>query len=113
YTVPTPEEDPELLASDMAGASDTPLFSTPEAILKGVRHILAREIAAEPRIKALCRRLFQKYAEVSTVPTSRGREEIDAFHPLYGLHYLSRKPVKAFLYGSLDKTQWLRIEKGQ
>ncbi|CAM9633895.1 unnamed protein product, partial [Discosporangium mesarthrocarpum] len=115
YPVPTPEEDPELVASDMAGASDTPMFSTPEAILKGVRHMLARELAAEPRIKALCRMIYNKYAEVSTLPTSRGLEEIDSFHPLYGLHYLTRKPVRAFMQGGpgQDKTQWLRLERGQ
>ena len=52
YPVPTPAESVELLASDMKGAEDTPLFSSGESILKGVRHILAREIAAEPRVKA-------------------------------------------------------------
>lgn len=52
YPVPTPAESVELVASDMKGAEDTPLFSSAESILKGVRHILAREIAAEPRVKA-------------------------------------------------------------
>lgn len=50
--MPTPAESVELVASDMKGAEDTPLFSSAESILKGVRHILAREIAAEPRVKA-------------------------------------------------------------
>ena len=52
YEVPTPSEPVDLVASDMAGASDTPLFDSSESILRGVRHILAREISAEPRVKA-------------------------------------------------------------
>lgn len=52
YPVPSPAESVEVVASDMKGAEDTPLFSSAESILKGVRHILAREIAAEPRVKA-------------------------------------------------------------
>ena len=49
---------------------------------------------------------------LSTNPTDRGREEIDAFHPLYGLHYLKQKEVGEFFLGE-DRTQWLRIEKGK
>lgn len=49
---------------------------------------------------------------VSTNPTTRGKEEIDAFHPLYGLHYLTRKSVHDFFQGE-DRTHWLRIEKGK
>lgn len=49
---------------------------------------------------------------VSTQPTARGKEEIDAFHPLYGLHYLNHKYVRDFMSGE-DRTQWLRIEKGK
>lgn len=52
YPVPTPSDPVDLVASDMAGASDTPLFNSSESILKGVRHILAREVATEPRVKA-------------------------------------------------------------
>lgn len=51
---------------------------------------------------------------MSTTPTAKGKEEIDAFHPLYGLHYLDRKAMTEFLstHGS-DRTQWLQIEKGK
>lgn len=52
FSVPSPAEAVELVASDMKGAEDTPLFASGESILRGVRHILAREIAAEPRVKA-------------------------------------------------------------
>ncbi|CAM9648035.1 unnamed protein product, partial [Ascophyllum nodosum] len=112
YEVPTPSEPVDLVASDMAGASDTPLFDSSESILRGVRHILAREISAEPRVKAKCRQIYRRFAVLSTNPTDRGREEIDAFHPLYGLHYLKQKEVGEFFLGE-DRTQWLRIEKGK
>ncbi|CBN78798.1 GTB1; RNA binding / hydrolase, acting on ester bonds, also similar to transcription elogantion facto [Ectocarpus siliculosus] len=114
FPVPTPPEAVELVASDMKGAEDTPLFSSSESILQGVRHILAREIALEPRVKAKCRATYRRYALVSTTPTAKGKEEIDAFHPLYGLHYLDRKAISEFLstHGS-DRTQWLQIEKGK
>ncbi|CAN0090425.1 unnamed protein product, partial [Ectocarpus sp. 12 AP-2014] len=79
FPVPTPPEAVELVASDMKGAEDTPLFSSSESILQGVRHILAREIAAEPRVKAKCRATYRRYALVSTTPTAKGKEEIDAF----------------------------------
>lgn len=59
-----------------------------------------------------CRQIYRRFALVSTNPTSRGKEEIDAFHPLYGLHYLSRKDLSDFLTGE-DRTQWLKIEKGK
>lgn len=49
---------------------------------------------------------------MSTNPTDKGKEEIDAFHPLYGLHYLNRKQMTEFLTGA-DRTQWLQIEKGK
>eukprot|EP00903_Cladosiphon_okamuranus_P017486 g16106.t1 len=114
YPVPTPAESVELVASDMKGAEDTPLFSSAESILKGVRHILAREIAAEPRVKAKCRSTYRRFALVSTAPTAKGKQEIDAFHPLYGLHYLERKAMQDFLTGTgHERSQWLQIEKGK
>lgn len=63
-------------------------------------------------MKNRCRAIYRRYALVSTTPTAKGKEEIDAFHPLYGLHYLERKPVTEFSMGS-DRTQWLQIEKGK
>lgn len=50
---------------------------------------------------------------VSTNPTTRGKEDIDAFHPLYGLHYLNRKELQKFFHVDEDRTQWLKIEKGK
>ena len=48
------------------------------------------------------------------MPTAKGKEEIDAFHPLYGLHYLDRKGLQDFLTGTgPDRSQWLQIEKGK
>lgn len=48
------------------------------------------------------------------MPTAKGKEEIDAFHPLYGLHYLERKPMQDFLTGTgPDRSKWLQIEKGK
>lgn len=51
---------------------------------------------------------------MSTMPTAKGKEEIDAFHPLYGLHYLERKATQDFLSGTgPERSQWLQIEKGK
>lgn len=58
--------------------------------------------------------MYRRCALVSSAPTAKGKEEIDAFHPLYGLHYLERKAVQDFLTGTgPDRSQWLQIEKGK
>lgn len=56
--------------------------------------------------------MYRRFARVSTSPTDKGKAEIDAFHPLYGLQYLTRKQVTEFMTGP-DRTQWLQMEKGK
>lgn len=60
-----------------------------------------------------CRQVYRNCAVISTSPTDKGIEEIDAFHPLYGLHYLERKPLTKFMDKGGDGTQWLKIDKGK
>ena len=62
--------------------------------LRGCRYIAALEIAQEPRVRRVLRNIYKKYAKLTTRPTKRGMEEIDAFHEYYGLQLVHNKPIK-------------------
>jgi hypothetical protein len=60
------------------------------------RLMACNEIAVHPFIVLSLRRKFRNLVMVSSEPTRKGLQEIDAFHPYFGLHVLSGKPLDAF-----------------
>ena len=62
--------------------------------LRGCRYVAAMELAHEPRIRRYLRDIFRESALMTTMPTKKGFEEIDAFNEYYGLHLIRNKPVK-------------------
>ena len=101
-TIPT--SSPEGFASDLIGSGDLVLLSSSTGgeadaneardPLRGCRYVAAMELAYEPRVRRHLRDIFRRYAVLSTKPTKKGRDEIDAFHDYYGLHLIRGKPVK-------------------
>ncbi|KAF9599355.1 hypothetical protein IFM89_036812 [Coptis chinensis] len=98
------KESPEDLAQNFTCA----MFETPQAVLKGARHMAAVEISCEPRIRKHVRGKFMSGAVVSTSPTPDGNAAIDSFHQFAGVKWLRNKPVKEF-----KDAQWLQIQKAE
>ncbi|KAL7543962.1 hypothetical protein ACHAXR_013374 [Thalassiosira sp. AJA248-18] len=76
---------------DDAAWDDNPELTDP---LRACRYVAAMELAHEPRIRRQLRAIYRSEAVVTTRPTSKGMNAIDAFHEYYGLHLLKDKPVK-------------------
>jgi transcription elongation factor SPT6 len=100
-TIPT--TSPSGFASDLIGSGELVLLSSTvggradasESMdpLRGCRYVAAMELAYEPRVRRYLRDIFRRHAVLTTKPTSKGRDEIDAFHDYYGLHLIKEKPV--------------------
>ena len=98
-----PDTTPAEFASKLIGSGDLVLLSSQGADadeveskdpLRGCRYVAAMELAHEPRIRRYLRNIFREKAVMTTMPTRKGFEEIDAFHEFYGLHLIRDKPVK-------------------
>ncbi|CAN0929200.1 Transcription elongation factor SPT6 homolog [Linum grandiflorum] len=98
------KEAPEEMASNFTCA----MFETPDAVLKGARHMAAVEISCEPYVRKHVRAAYMENAVVSTCPTSDGNSTIDYFHQFYGVKWLREKPVSEF-----KDAQWLLIQKAE
>ena len=100
-TIPT--TSPDGFATDLIGSGELVLLSSnsrgdPDASeakdpLRGCRYVAAMELAYEPRVRRYLRDIYRRFAVLSTSPTAKGRDEIDAFHDYYGLHLIKSKPV--------------------
>lgn len=44
---------------------------------------MAQELAAQPYLRQFVREEYKKYAYLSTIPTEKGKKELNIFHPLY------------------------------
>lgn len=62
--------------------------------LRGCRYVAALELAHEPRVRHYLRNVYKKNALLTTRPTKKGIEEIDAFHEYYGVELIHNKAVK-------------------
>ncbi|KAK9170565.1 hypothetical protein Syun_002705 [Stephania yunnanensis] len=98
------KETPEAIASNFTCA----MFETPQAVLKGARHMASVEISCEPRVRKHVRGIFMAKAVVSTTPTPEGNVVIDSFHQFAGVKWLRNKPLKKF-----KDAQWLLIQKAE
>jgi transcription elongation factor SPT6 len=103
-TVPEPQESPALLMNSLGLGT---------AALQSACLMVAQEVAAEPRVRRLCRRVFRDTATLTTEATDRGKEEIDYFHPAYGLQYLDKKPVRELLHELESRSTFLRVERAR
>jgi transcription elongation factor SPT6 len=104
WTAPTiPTTSPSDFANELIGSGELVLLSSTgggeadvnEARdpLRGCRYVAAMELASEPRIRRHLREIYRKYATMSTKPTKKGYDVIDAFHDYYGLHVIRSKPL--------------------
>lgn len=105
WTAPTiPTSTPSDFASELIGSGELILLSSTgggEADanevrdpLRGCRYVAAMELASEPRIRRHLRDIYRKYASLTTKPTKKGYDTIDAFHDYYGLQVIRAKPLK-------------------
>ncbi|KAF8410945.1 hypothetical protein HHK36_003482 [Tetracentron sinense] len=98
------KETPEEIASNFTCA----MFETPQAVLKGARHMAAVEISCEPCVRKHVRSIFMDNAVISTSPTPDGNVAIDSFHQFAGVKWLRDKPLNRF-----GDAQWLLIQKAE
>ncbi|PIN24411.1 hypothetical protein CDL12_02865 [Handroanthus impetiginosus] len=105
------KETPEEMASTFTCA----MFETPEAVLKGMRHMgsvnavsYPVEISCEPCVRKHVHSIFMDNAVVSTTPTADGHTAIDSFHQFAGVKWLRDKPLTRF-----GDAQWLLIQKAE
>ncbi|KAL8162313.1 hypothetical protein V2J09_013802 [Rumex salicifolius] len=101
-------EDSKETPEDMAANFVCARFETPEAVLKGARHMAAVEISCEPVVRKHFRSIYFENAVVSTIPTAVGKTVIDSFHEFAGVKWLREKPLDKF-----DDAQWLLIQKAE
>lgn len=125
-----PKETPEEMASNFTCA----MFESPQAVLKGARHMVlhfcfarfnfrmpysvihglfmwfqaAIEISCEPCVRKHVRSYFMDYAVISTSPTPDGNVAIDSFHQFSVVKWLREKPLSRF-----EDAQWLLIQKAE
>lgn len=81
----------ELVLLSSAGEADDSMMKDP---LRGCRYVAAMELANEPRIRKHLRNIFRRHALLTTRPTKKGLDNIDAFHDYYGFHLIKDKPTK-------------------
>ena len=104
WVPPVIPTSPEGFASDLIGSGELVLLSSSSGgeadangagdPLRGCRYVAAMELAYEPRVRRYLRDIFRRHAVLTTKPTKKGLNEIDAFHDYYGLHLIRGKPVK-------------------
>lgn len=83
-------------------------FPDAHKVLKGVRSVLAQEMAFDPQVRKAMRKDWELYATVTVKPTERGYTAIDELHPMHPFKFLNEKPISAFKDG-----QFLHILKGE
>lgn len=107
WSVPVIQNDsPESFASSLVSSGELVLLTPGKGDgyyddsleildpLRPCRYVTAMELAFEPRIRNCLRVLFRSNALISTLPTAKGLESIDAHHDYYGLHLIRNKCVK-------------------
>lgn len=96
-------KSPHEFANELVGSGELVLLSSSGGAeadahestdpLRGCRYVAAMELASEPRIRRYLREIYLKNAVLTTKPTKKGYEAIDAFHDYFGLHLIRQKPV--------------------
>jgi transcription elongation factor SPT6 len=117
-----PTTDPMAFASDLVSSGDLVLLSTSHGAepddneardpLRGCRYVAAMELAHEPRVRMYMRNIYRKHALLTTRPSKKGMENIDAFHDYYGLHLLKGKPIKEHFPPDENEIEALKANLG-
>ncbi|KAG8984083.1 Transcription elongation factor spt6 [Tulasnella sp. JGI-2019a] len=103
---PSRDQDIPPLAYAEQFITDAPgSAKTAEGQLETARMIIATELGKDPLLRMEIRKVFQANAVVSVVPTERGLEKIDEFHPYNNFKFLKEKPITRML----DVPQFLYI----
>eukprot|EP00523_Entomoneis_sp_CCMP467_P012549 CAMPEP_0168790060 /NCGR_PEP_ID=MMETSP0725-20121227/13191_1 /TAXON_ID=265536 /ORGANISM="Amphiprora sp., Strain CCMP467" /LENGTH=2014 /DNA_ID=CAMNT_0008840425 /DNA_START=198 /DNA_END=6242 /DNA_ORIENTATION=+ len=97
----TISQSPTDFANELIGSGELVLLSSTggnssessEDPLRGCRYVAALELASEPRVRRHLRTVYRRNAMLTTKPTKKGMEELDAFHDYYGLHLIRNKPT--------------------
>ena len=97
-------ESPEELANQYICSE----FPDVNSVLKATRSILALEFANDPQVRQSIRTIYEEKALVTTIPTLKGKKEVDAFHPYRAILRIVKKPAQAF-----KSIQFLEILKAQ
>jgi transcription elongation factor SPT6 len=91
---------------------DGKYLKSEEDVLKGVRILLASELAAEPSVRDSVRKQYKRVAVVNTRPTPKGITNINPFNSKFGIHYLVDKPLIDFFEGK-DRTLFIRLKEAE
>ena len=104
WVPPIVGESPSTFASNLVGSGELVLLSSTsggdaddqEATdpLRGCRYVAAMELAYEPRVRRHLRSIFRQKALLTTRPTKKGLDTIDAFHDYFGIQLIHNKPIK-------------------
>lgn len=108
-----PDMSPSDFANNLIGSGELVLLSSSDPTdtsetndpLRGCRYVAATELAAEPRVRRTLREIYRKHAVLTTRPTKKGFDVIDAFHDFYGVHLIFGKPVKDHFPVSADEAK--------
>ncbi|EJD02347.1 transcription elongation factor SPT6 [Fomitiporia mediterranea MF3/22] len=76
-----------------------------EDLLRQARMIIATELGIDPLLRRHVRDTFKNHAQISILPTDRGKTKIDDHHVYYVFKYLYNKPIEEML----QSTQFLNI----
>ncbi|KAG0236910.1 Transcription elongation factor spt6 [Actinomortierella wolfii] len=79
-------------------------FRSAERVVTAAVHMIAQEIAVDPRVRKALRSKYETAACVTVTPTEKGETAIDELHPYYPFKRLSHKSV-----GDFHDAQFLQI----
>ncbi|GAX13330.1 transcription elongation factor SPT6 [Fistulifera solaris] len=107
------DKSPSDFANELIGSGELVMLSSLDPAdmsesndpLRGCRYVAATELAAEPRVRRTLREIYRKHAVLTTRPTKKGLDVIDAFHDYYGIHLIFAKPVKEHFPVDADEAQ--------
>eukprot|EP00953_Heterococcus_sp_UTEX-ZZ885_P016683 9368-Heterococcus_DN1.PRE.4 len=108
-TLSQPDEPPDVLAQALVDSSSMFKDTQYATVVGRMSDVSVYNAAVKGSSSAI-------HAAIFTKPTDRGKQEIDFFHPAYGLQHIERKPLWEYLHpegAHGDKTQFLRIEKAK
>ncbi|KAH8116918.1 transcription elongation factor SPT6 [Phellopilus nigrolimitatus] len=98
------ELSPSAYAEQFTDPDPTKALSA-EEVLRQARLIIASELGVDPLLRRHVREAFKNFAQVSVLPTERGKHKIDEYHAYHNFKYLLNKPVTDML----RSTQFLNI----
>jgi len=71
-------------------------FPTSADVVAAANFMMAAMIATQPKVREQFRESFYEKCCINVRPTDRGLKEINCYHPLSPLKFITGKPVKSF-----------------